>query len=760
MKRNIKVHLLASAALSAALFFAGCKLVGDDPDLNTVSDGSLSSGALSVEGALNNDVGASGATADFTLTLSGTTCALTASAGDNLSGYIDFAALDSTGAVISTVKNTKVVAKSDIQPGATVLSVTATFTDSGTAEIENGTFKVSVSSGALNGAAKTSTVGGSISLAASSLTAGTVSDGVFTAASDGLWTLSGNSTVGTGYILITFKGKAEEFTYVPTNESGDTLEVTVSSLDTTDAAPLGSLTATATAYTGGMLVKLEGTDAVALATQTGTFSFKVPYANIKKGDTDFATYWDIDTTSVDYKTFTSADALWKINGISLSLSGDGIDTAAEGYGTVGATVTTGAILVTVSAADGSEVTVNSLSAVDSDDDTIAFTGTSTGTANTFKLSYSADLSSSADNKSGSLVITANLSVGGNSLSVTASETAAYSLSYKSYLENPTAAQVLAATGSDTNTEVYTTVINLAAFDKALSATPAEGDTVATGTVGETQITAVALSGATASYIPVKIAGTGLSGAIELTMSGDNSIVVEQTDTLHLASLKYAQDFESSTNISNYSISVQDATNAASEIATNATTLINSGNPVPTSYGNVWRQYNVSNNKGVRGAYMPLTGIPTSGGYIIEFDARLAPSDLTNGDNFMITNATRSNGNDVKNSIFALDCVTANTGGQTQQAIAWRLWSNNTDTGKTVSLREDLFYHFTLKVDVDNAKVTIAVACTDDTSVADPLEETEVAIHGSSYVATGVWLGTCKQLLAEQMIDNIVVYSYK
>lgn len=757
MKRNKIRNLLAVTAASAVLLMTGCDLA-DDQDFNTNSDGSVTSGSLTVSGELNNDVGAKGANATLTLSLSNTTFALDAATGDNLSGYINFTALDSSGSTIETITNTKVVAASAISAGATSIPVTATFSDNGTSTIENGSFKASVSSGALSGSAKTTGTGGSINLAASTLTAGTVTDGVFTEAGDGLWTVSGGSSVGTGYVLITFKGKAEGFTYSPTNASGDTLDVTVTSLDTSDTAPLGTVTATATAYTGGILVKVEGAGTAVLATQTGTFSFNVPYANIKKGDTDFATYWDIDTTSVDYKTFTSADALWKINGISLSLSGDGIDTAAEGYGTVDATVTTDAILVTATAADGSTVTVNSLSAVDSDDDSITFTGTSTGTANTFKLSYTNSLASSADNKAGSLVLTANLTVGGNSLSVTASETAAYSLSYKSYLETPTAAQVLAATNSDTTAEVYTTVINLAAYGKALSAAPAEGTAVASGTVGSTNVTAEALSGATASYIPVKISGTDLSGAVTLTMSGDDSIVVKQTDTLHLAKLTAVQNFETATDIATYSITVQDATKAASEIATNTTTLINSGNPIPEAYGNVWRQYNVSNDKGVRGAYMPLTGVPSSGIYVIEFDARLAPSNLTNGDNFMITNAVRSNGNDVKNTIFALDCVTANTGSQTQQAIDWRLWSNNTDTGITVPLREDLFYHYTLKIDVDNAKVTIAIACTDDTSVEAPLEETEIAIHGSSYVATGVWLGTCKQLLAEQMIDNIVVYT--
>lgn len=723
LKRLASVSV--STALAASLFlFPSCSMFDTDDDDD--SSNSVASGSLTIAGDLDALATVS-STVDVTLSLSGATFA---SAGvANITDLTDYITIKAGNATSS-----KVIVAEDFAAGASSIKVKATITG---ASLGEGSLGAVIRGNLISSRSAVSANGGSYLFKGADVT-------------DTSLTVTPSEAFSQEYTI-----SLEGFEFATTDTSTLANYITVTDSADTAGDDLGEIAvAVSSVSTDSAVVTISGTPA-RNTYEEGELTFTLASGAIKNVT---------DTLSCVTKPS------YVINGGTASISASSL--SITGYGTVDATCTSGTITLALDHATFSSTSVASDVLTVTDSNGLTPTISNWTIANdlasaSFKVSVSKDLESSADNTTGTLSFSLNAagtSLGSGTLAITS--TVSYALNYKSYLTYPSASDVLTATGSDTNAGVYTTVINLAAFDESVSlaSSLSAGATVATGTIGTTSVTAVAVSAvsAGATKVPVKIATTA-TGAVSLTTASGvvaSPITITQTNTAHIATaLSYVQDFESSTDIDDYSITVQDATKSASEIATSETTLINSGNPIPSSYGNVWRHYNVSNSNGVRGAYLPLSNIPSSGNYVIEFDARLAGSNLTNGDHFIITNASRANGTTINNYIFAMDCTTANTGSRTTESIAWNLYNGNTSASDTtVSLREDLFYHYKVTVNRDDETVTVAVNCADDSSVASPLSETEVSINGSSYSATGIWLGTCKQLLAEQMIDNIVVYS--
>ncbi len=756
MKKTKTLHLLTATAAAAALLFSGCNM-NDTPDYGQTVSETVTSGSLSVTAdTINIDPGdTTGVESEFTLSLTGTSFAFSAEADADLSGYITIKAYDADGNEVETVKTGKIRAKDAFDAGVATAKVYTTITDSGKADIADGTLKVSVSGGALNGSGKISNRDTAIDIRTCELTAisvattstseklGTISDGVLQ--------LSAGADLNTQKVtfFLVPKGATEGYTYK--NDTDTVIDFSVIDKNGDVSTVLGSSgTVTAKAATrdgvSGIDITLQGNDTGSWITNYGTFEFEIPASDLVKGETAFG-------ESTETRVFTTSNPVWKINGVSIVLSGDGVENAAAGYGTVGATVTTGEITVTVE----NGITVNSLTAADTATG-FTFTGALvSGSTDTYILtSEEADLSSSADNLSGTLAFTLNATISNENYDIPLEDTVDYTLSYKSYLETPTAAQVILATGGSTTEEVYTTVINLAAFDKALSAVPEAGATVASGTVGSTNVTAVALSGATASYIPVKILGSGLSGAVTLTMSGDDSIVVKQTDALHLASLKYVQDYESATapttsvdSFTDSRITYSDGpyTYATTVYASDGSTTLWTGGGVRYGFSITTENSNSYVSvapsclpTGSNGATLTATSLGVANtvtDFVLSFDIQ-----LTGGNNqissFVVNNASGT------------ACLTL-----TDSAASSTTWLLSDSDSTNAVLEKTTWYTVTL-TSSSSSGTSVSIALTSDgTSVVD-----NVSLSDDATAGIGTMVFNTKRYYAAMAIDNVVVYTTK
>lgn len=552
-------------------------------------------------------------------------------------------------------------------------------------------------------------------------------------------------------LTLTPMGLSEGFVY--TGSDNTEIDYTVIGKDGSETGALGTGTATATANSDGTIkIVLTGTSAASVISNNGTFVFKIPYTDLKidtdsdgTADTDFATYYNLDDSGV--RSFTTTASVWSINGLALNLSGDGIDTAAAGYGTVDATVTTGAITIT----KDSSITVTGLSGVDSADDSITFTGTANGDG-TYALSLTKDLASSDDNLSGTIKVYIAATVGETSYNVEADETAEYSLTYLSYLAAPSGSQVVAATGGDTTATVYTTVLNLAAFDDvngtSVSAANAlsVGDTVATGTIGTTEVTAVAVSAVSAgdTEIPVKITydGDAPTGKVTLTTAdgvATSSVSATQTDIAHFATgLLYSEDF-----------SDQSTTSWTTSVSGRFDPVILSEDD--NYYLSVNQSNRNNNGATVTGSIFDSSTISAAGtSYVLSFDLKVSSSTNQTATEFSV------------GTLFDLK----------ETGTSVTTWTLNSDSEKIVSLPDtnkgnsaytitDVpWYTVTIKRSSAGAAVSIvaktsgeAVTLSDGTTAVTDLDSIATASTGT----IGAVKFVSSRYMANFAIDNIVLF---
>nr|MCR5607338.1 hypothetical protein [Treponema sp.] len=434
-----------------------------------------------------------------------------------------------------------------------------------------------------------------------------------------------------------------------------------------------------------------------------------------------------------------------INGGTASITASSL--SVTGYGTVDATCTSDTITLTLGHATFSSTSVSS-DVLTVTDDPNGLTPTISDwtiaedlASATFKVSVSKDLESSADDITGTLSFSldaAGTNLGSGTLPI--STTISYALGYKSYLTYPSASDVVTATGSDTSASVYTTVINLAAFDESVSLATSlsAGDTVATGTIGSTDVTAVAVSAvsAGATLVPVKISyTTAPTGEVSLTTASGvvaSPITITQTDTAHIAtSLAFVQDFESD------DIDVTSIGNIRN-LSTSTVTIETADNNsyLQVAPGNVNdRAYNFNATK-------------AAGTYVVAFKAALtAGTDSAKSSQVAIANSFPGGGsaNTAASSyLFALSAA----GGSTN-------WYINGSSSDYVTLTAGEFYNFVISIDSssEDSPVTVSITDEDGNTV---LEETSVTPTATAYNIVGLHM-LCGRYNAVQCLDDFVIY---
>lgn len=749
----------AGAVLALSLAFTGCGLFSEDePSADDSSIGSLSASLDSTKSAVVSNLIANSEESyvDLTLSLSGTAFSFAATGNatpsatnaDDLSGSIIVTA--------GTATADRVYPLADIAAGAATASVRAYIAADA---VESGSIGVTVKGNALksrrvlSGTAGSYTSGGiTVSKTNAALQIKATTDTSWDATSKS-YTLTLSQS---GYKFAeTLTGLVNVIDASGENFSGTTVSVT----RTSDTVATVTVAETVTVINEEYA--------------TGTLVFSVDKTAVVKTDGSANIGEDITCVSEEGYTVNGGTA-------AIAIGETGSSTASYSVrGMTNATITSNLITLTLTNAYfASTATSDCITLVDStvseDDENsgmedLTITDFTLGEAGsdgkirtvTFKVKAVEQLASVDENFTStiSFKVAALGEVSGTDLELTSEGSLDLSFVYYpgTHLEAPTAAQMINAnTVTGTGAVTAESEVTVIVFDEDLGYTlktnVSAGDTVATGTVGTTNVTFVALTdtAAGAKSVPVKVAATGLTGEVSLTISkdlvtnADADVTFTQTDTTGIATLAYYQNFENTTVESLIGIQAADMCN--SEIATSALT----GNKY-------WRHYFVDagGRSGARVAYTNdnLNTITASKSYTLEFDAALTPM-ANNKDFFLVSTTTKTDGNNMDDEAknpYVLYMTTA------YGASASKWTFNGSGDVTSVTLTNGETYHFTLKVSVGTSSTTVTLSISN--SSGDVISDVPLKIQGSSYAANSICLGVGLGTGAEQTVDNIVLATY-
>ena len=202
---------------------------------------------------------------------------------------------------------------------------------------------------------------------------------------------------------------------------------------------------------------------------------------------------------------------------------------------------------------------------------------------------------------------------------------------------------------------------------------------------------------------------------------------------------FKQDFTNATLAE--VVGVQDSSQCTSEI---------------TSAG-VWRHYYVaSKNSGARVAWSTedLTEYTANISYTMEFDAALTQMSAQK-DFFLVSTTVKKDGNNMDRSSSNPYLLYMTAAG----SDSWNILGGNQgqSTLATVTLEPGTFYHYTLKVvmEEDSPVVTLSITTNSGTAV-EGADNLALDVFGTSYAAKSFCLGVGIGTGAEQSLDNIVI----
>ena len=199
----------------------------------------------------------------------------------------------------------------------------------------------------------------------------------------------------------------------------------------------------------------------------------------------------------------------------------------------------------------------------------------------------------------------------------------------------------------------------------------------------------------------------------------------------------------------------------------------------TTYGTYPSYQLSSETENSRGAYFPLTDVPESGAYVIEFDAAVSPSTTTNNNSQTTEFAVITGDEPTSSNIgwsFADACIFSLA--SLKGSETWYLNPTSvTDTAitgtNTVKLTKETMYHYKLEIDssANTAKLTITDASgtvlnlSNEGATSTAVESLTITpTSGESVTPIGIRIkcGRYRKdnsgYTTKQSIDNIVVYS--
>lgn len=753
--RQISTSLVRTAlatTLVLPLALTGCGLFsGDDASADNGTIGSLSAVVSSTHSAVVSNLIANSdeSYVDLTLNLTGTTFSFsatgaaspTATTADDLAGSIVVTA--------GTATADRVYPLANIVAGATSATVRAYVAANA---VESGSVAVTVKSGALS------------SRRALAATAGSYSAGGITVAETGS-ALSVNATTGTSW-------EATSKSYMLTlSQSGyqfaSSLEGLVEVLDYSgENFDATTVTVSRTSDTVATVTVAGTVDVTNEAYATGTLAFLVA---------DTAVVSSSDTSStIGEEIICVSDESYVINGgqAAIAIGSSSARTASYSVrGMINATIESDTITLTLTNAyfadDATEDCITLVdSTVDEDDEDsgiedLSITDFALGSAGsdgkirtaTFKVTAIEQLSSSDEDFDATVSFTVAAYGEANASELELTSAGSLDLSFVYYpgthLEAPTVAQLIAANSADgTGAVTATCEVTQIVFDDqleySLATAVSAGETIATGTVGSTEVTFVAVSAtaAGASSIAVKADTTELSGAVSLTISSDlvenadADVTFTQTTAINIATLTFDQDYASVTD----ALTVAASTNCESGLSIESGAL----------------KFDLPASTNSRSAYTTDDfGISsmTEGMYVVEFDATLATG--TNQDSEIALRSTKAttNGSDGCNASSSSNYLFRLTGLATTKK-----WTLNDDDGTQVLLDTSTAYHFTIQVDIDNQTVYAWITDPDGGYMAGSASS-GVAVNqaGDSWLADNINMMCGRYATSTQIIDNVVVY---
>mgnify|MGYP002624586606 FL=1 len=297
---------------------------------------------------------------------------------------------------------------------------------------------------------------------------------------------------------------------------------------------------------------------------------------------------------------------------------------------------------------------------------------------------------------------------------------------------------------------YGTKYSVALIDLGDGGCPAaleKGATVATGTIGSTNVTALAASTVSkgASQIPVVISGTSFSGEVSLAIESSldyRSPAVSADDCYDVYTVYYGQDFESVTSYS-------DVATYSSESGVSSAIMTDSND------NNYFQAY-VNNASGGRAVRMPtMSAIPSSGQYVIEFDAGISPSNTANSSAILALTTSTTVATSL-DSNYLLRLYYNGTANGSDSATSFT-WTVNGSTTTEVSLKSYTFYHYKVVVDITNSVAKATITSSDGTTT---YLDKETLTDVTSYKATNLYMLMGKGYRSRLMLDNLAVYTYE
>ena len=213
---------------------------------------------------------------------------------------------------------------------------------------------------------------------------------------------------------------------------------------------------------------------------------------------------------------------------------------------------------------------------------------------------------------------------------------------------------------------------------------------------------------------------------------------------------YSEDFSSVTDAT----TVFTSTNAAAALT------IKNDNPVNATSGNYLQFMDTSGNGRNATLKEDLLTLPTSGKYVVAWDASLYyegnyPRQI---DLYTTTPTVNSGASDYLFSIVVptagwgtvSDKLACTINGKTVSSVELTV-----GCGRDGSVKSSAWYHYKLAVDIDNKTASITITDAEGDSV---LEETELDVKGDSYILKGINISSRNQFASPTCIDNIVVKS--
>ena len=320
-------------------------------------------------------------------------------------------------------------------------------------------------------------------------------------------------------------------------------------------------------------------------------------------------------------------------------------------------------------------------------------------------------------------------------------------------------------GTAATVDNYITVIGIVGAKTAV-AIAANADVATFATITAKAVCAVA---AGAKEIPVYFSGSVDSNAT-VTLSDSITLSVEATKTTaynasSVYQVYYAEDFENWTDVAintvsgvkrggSYCPTLQGKANGATDVS-NIWVAQNSNYSaleLKTEGENIFFNLSATTSSGIRWGYSLLDlATPTSGSYVLEFDAALTTPDAAAGAFTISSAATIPSSAAAQTSDVVMQMV-ADTGSTT-----WKLYDGTSVSGNTVTLTAGSWYHYKLSVAIGEENGTATLSVTDATG-AETLSATSFSCIGTGSAKAFMYgWGKNKGSIA---MDNIVVYGAK